>query len=76
MGLKEFFNKLKPIKVGSPLAPMGEFPLINASDIIVDYDDDTKTETRLDEKLKSIGSGGGGSVSVTYDSATENIIIK
>ena len=75
MTLKEFFNSKKPIKVGSPLAPMGEFPLINASDVIVAYDEETKKETRLDEKLANIGSGGG-SVSITYDSETEHIIIK
>ncbi len=54
MGLKDFFNSKKPIKVGSPLAPMGKFPLVNASDVIVDYDEETKQETRLDEKLKNI----------------------
>ena len=37
---------------------MGDFPLINASDVIVDYDDVEKKEIRLDEKLNSLGSGG------------------
>lgn len=54
MGLKDFFNSKKPIKVGSPLTSMGDFPLVNAHDVIVDYDDETKTETRLDDKLKNI----------------------
>lgn len=77
MTLKEFFNNKKPIKLGNPLAPMGDFPLINASDVIVDYDETTGKEIRLDEKLSSIGSGGsGGSVSITYDATTENLTVK
>lgn len=56
MTLKEFFNSKKPIKLGNPLAPMGDFPLINASDVIVGYDDVEKKEIRLDEKLESIGN--------------------
>ena len=58
MGLKDFFNSKKPIRLGNPLAPMGDFPLVNVHDIIVDYDDETKKETRLDEKLADIGNGG------------------
>lgn len=57
MTLKEFFNSKKPIKLGNPIAPMGDFPLVNASDVIVDYDKETGEEIRLDKKLKNLGNG-------------------
>ena len=57
MTLSDFFKKKKAVKIGMPLKPMGEFPLIDAHDVIVDYDEKTGTETRLDEKLKKVGNG-------------------
>lgn len=63
MALSDYFKNRKTTKLGNALKPMGEFALIDAHDVIVDYDDETKTETRLDDKLKNIGSG----VEVTTD---------
>lgn len=57
MTLSDFFKKKNAVKVGTPLKPMGEFPLIDAHDVIVDYDEATGKETRLDEKLKDVGNG-------------------
>lgn len=59
------------LKVGSGFTPLGRFPLMEAHDIVVD-----ESGTRLDEKLDNMGGGGGGSVSITYDSKTENLTIK
>lgn len=63
MALSDYFKNRKTTKLGNSLKPMGEFALIDAHDVIVDYDEETKTETRLDDKLKNIGS----SVEVTTD---------
>lgn len=87
--LKNFFAS---IKLSAGLKPKGEFPLMEAHDIMVDedgvrldgvlFDEDG---TRLDNKVKNIekdvkdlkeNPSGGGSVSITYDSKTENITIK
>ena len=59
------------IEVISTLKPKnnGDFPLMEAHDIVVD-----ESGTRLDEKLKSMNVGG--TMSITYDKETENIIIK
>lgn len=64
MTLSDFFKKKNAVKVGTPLKPMGTFPLIDAHDVIVDYDEATGVETRLDEKLDNISKG---SVEVTTD---------
>lgn len=56
MTLSNYFKKKNAVKVGTPLKPMGEFPLIDARDVIVDYDEATGKETRLDEKLKDVGN--------------------
>lgn len=56
MTLSNFFKKKNAVKVGTPLKPMGDFPLIDAHDVIVDYDETTGEETRLDEKLKNVGN--------------------
>jgi hypothetical protein len=56
MTLSDYFKKKNAVKVGTPLKPMGEFPLIDAHDVIVDYDEATGKETRLDEKLKNVGN--------------------
>ena len=64
MALSNFFKKKNAVKIGSPLKPMGEFPLIDAHDVIVDYDEETGKETRLDEKLKNLPTS---SVEVTSD---------
>lgn len=64
MELSNFFKKKNAVKVGTPLEPMGEFPLIKAHDVIVAYDEATGKETRLDEKLKNLPTS---SVEVTSD---------
>ena len=56
MTLSNFFKKKNAVKIGTPLKPMGDFPLIDAHDVIVDYDEATGKETRLDEKLKNGGN--------------------
>lgn len=58
MALSDFFKKKNAVKVGTPLKPMGDFPLVDAHDVIVDYDETTGVETRLDEKLGNISTGG------------------
>ena len=55
MALSNFFKKKNAVKIGSPLKPMGEFPLIDAHDVIVEYDEATGKETRLTDKLESLG---------------------
>ena len=55
MTLSNYFKKKNAIKLGAPLKPMGEFPLIDAHDVIVDYDEETGKETRLTDKLESLG---------------------
>ena len=54
MALSDFFKNKKTTKLGNALKPMGDFPLIDARDVIVDYDDETKKEIRLDERLLEI----------------------
>ena len=59
MTLSDFFKKKNAVKVGSPLKPMGDFPLIDAHDVIVSVEEDANgniTETRLDDKLKNVGN--------------------
>ncbi len=56
MALSNFFKKKNAVKIGSPLKPMGEFPLIDAHDVIVEYDEKTGIETRLTDKLKDVGT--------------------
>ena len=56
MTLSNFFKKKNAVKIGTPLKPMGDFPLIDAHDVIVDYDEKTGKETRLDEKLRDVGT--------------------
>ena len=55
MALSNFFKKKNAVKIGSPLKPMGEFPLIDAHDVIVEYEEATGKETRLTDKLESLG---------------------
>ena len=64
MTLSDYFKKKNAVKIGTPLKPMGEFPLIDAHDVIVEYDEKTGKETRLDEKLKNLPTS---SVEVTSD---------
>ena len=59
MTLSEFFKKKNAVKIGTPLKPMGKFPLIDAHDVIVEIvkdDEGKETEVRLDEKLKNVGN--------------------
>lgn len=60
MTLSEFFKKKNAVKIGTPLKPMGEFPLIDAHDVIVEIAKDENgndVEVRLDTKLKNVGNG-------------------
>ena len=60
MTLSDFFKKKNAVKVGTPLKPMGEFPLIDAHDVIVEITKDENgndVEVRLDTKLKNVGNG-------------------
>lgn len=50
MGLLKIFKG--GIKLPAGLQPKGDFPLMEAHDIVVDEDG-----TRLDEKLKTVGNG-------------------
>ena len=61
MGLLKIFKG--GIKLGAGLQPKGNFPLMEAHDIVVDEDG-----TRLDEKLDNISKG---SVEVTTDFTQE-----
>lgn len=59
MALSNFFKKKNAVKIGSPLKPMGEFPLIDAHDVIVEITKDENgndVEVRLDTKLKAVGT--------------------
>lgn len=62
--LKDFFDKLNPIRVAAPLKPKGRFPFIDAHDVLVDVKTNEETGdevwVRLSTKLEEIGSGGGG----------------
>lgn len=60
MTLSDYFKKKNAVKVGMPFKPMGEFPLIDAHDVIVEITKDENgndVEVRLDEKLKNVGNG-------------------
>ena len=49
-------NFIGSIFIGSGMKPKGNYPLIEAYDILVDYDEEGN-EIRLDAKLESISSG-------------------
>ena len=58
MGLLKIFKG--GIKLGAGLQPKGDFPLMEAHDIVVEEVTDENGELkgiRLDEKLKNIGAG-------------------
>lgn len=60
MTLSDYFKKKNAVKIGMPLKPMGEFPLIDAHDVIVEIAKDENgndVEVRLDTKLKDVGNG-------------------
>lgn len=52
----------------SGIKPKGDFPLMDAHDIV------TEDGTRLDEKLKSIGTGGN--VTTVYNEKNQTLTIK
>ena len=58
--LKDFVGS---ILIGSGMKPKGNYPLMEAHDILVGYDEENK-EIRLDEKLENIPAS---SVEVTSD---------
>ena len=64
MTLSDFFKKKNVVKVGMPLKPMGDFPLIDAYDVAVEYDEEKKEVIRLSDKLKNLPTS---SVEVTSD---------
>lgn len=58
-------NFIGSIFIGSGMKPKGDYPLMEAHDIVVD-----ENGTRLDEKLDNV------SISITYDKKAENITFK
>ena len=57
MTLSDFFKKKNAVKIGIPLEPMGDFPLIKADDVAVEYDEKEKKVITLTDKLKNVGNG-------------------
>lgn len=84
MGLLKIFKG--GIKLGAGLKPKGDFPLMEAHDIVADEvtdKDGNLKGIRLDDKLQSIEDDvkalkekpSGGSVYISYDSENEILTI-